>query len=211
KNQSGSGSNTSLAVSLPSAVGSGHAIVVAATTWGGSHPPISSVTDSKNNTYVKAVGVAEGQDNDVSVWYALNVTGGSNFTVTVPTASGAAITLAAHEYAGVASVNALDKTSAQTVTTGSTAASSGSATTTQPNEVIFGAFGYLDYLDTTATAGSGFTMRQQQTSNTNYETLYTEDKLVSTTGSYQTTLTFAQAVKWRAVMVTLSATPVADA
>jgi hypothetical protein len=77
------------------------------------------------------------------------------------------------EYGGLDTANPLDKTMAATGT--GTTANSGSATTTSANELIFGAGNSAGALS----AGPGFTYRGSNA----YGNL-TEDKLVSTTGSY---------------------------
>lgn len=201
---------TSNAVTFASSVTAGNLIVVAVSLWNpNSDAAVSSITDNKGNTYFLAVDDPVGQNGGtepLAIYYAYNVTGGSSFQVTVNTANSSYITVAINEYAGATTTDPLDKTAHDNaVGAASTNGNSGNtATTAQADELIFGAFNHLS-TDTTAAAGSGFTMREFNNDNTNSETLYTEDKSVTSTGTYNATLTFAGSVEWRAAVATFKA------
>jgi hypothetical protein len=205
-------SQTATSVTLGSAVTAGNLIVVAVSLWNtNSDAVVSSVTDNKGNTYQLAVDDPVGQNGGVeplAIYYAYNVAGGSSFQVTVNTAGAASfVTVAATEYAGIATINPLDKTAATNALGGaaSTAGDSGAtATTTTDYELVFGACNHLD-ADTTATAGTNFTMREFNNDNSNSETLYTEDRFVTTKGTYNATMTFAANRQWRCGVATFKA------
>ncbi len=140
---------------------------------------ISSVTDSNDNTYTRAVGPTTTTGLQQSIYYAKNIAGGSN-TVTVKfsqTASYPNVNVA--EYSGLDTANPLDVTAAASGS--GTSASSGSATTTSANELIVGA-GNPSGLFTAA--GSLFSNRL-----INIYGGISEDQIVNGAGSYAATAT----------------------
>jgi murein DD-endopeptidase MepM/ murein hydrolase activator NlpD/methionine-rich copper-binding protein CopC len=200
-------SGTTNAATFGSDVTTGNLVVVAIVFWNNlNNLSISSVVDNKGNSYQLAAcdpTTTNGAVEPMCVYYAENVTGGSSFTVTATTDNSALITIAIHEYSGMATSSVLDKT-AHTNAGGSanTSGNSGNtATTTQANELIFGAFTHLSG-NTTATAGTNFTIRQNTDDNTSTEAMYTEDRTVNATAAYNATITFAGSVDWRAIVAT---------
>ena len=172
-------SNTSVSVAYSNAQTAGNLNIVAVG-WGDTISAISSVTDSKGNTYTRAVGPTSNTGLQQAIYYAKNIASGSN-TVTVKFNQAAAYPdVRIVEYSGLDPTSPLDVTAAGTGN--GTSASSGSATTTSANELIFGAG------STTGTAftapGSGFTTRI-----VNIYGNLAEDKMVSSTGSNAATAT----------------------
>jgi hypothetical protein len=189
-------------VSFSQPVDSGSLIVVAVSIYSGGTANLSSVTDNNNNAYLKAASnpATPSGNHQVSIWYSQNVAGGSSFSVTATPQGSAYITLAIHEYTGIAVSGVLDQT--QNKTGSGQAATSGlTGTTLQSNELIFGAHLHQDAGVVAATAGSGFSLRQSLTDGT-YEPLVTEDRFVSATGSYEAPLAWAKAVPWNAALAT---------
>jgi hypothetical protein len=185
--------NSTVAVAYATAQTAGNLNVVAVG-WGDTTSSVSSVTDSRGNTYTRAVGptVNGGQQ---SIYYAKNIAAGAN-TVTVTFNQAASYPdVRILEYSGLDTTNPLDVT-AGGVGTG-TAASSGAATTTVANELIFGT-GTAGGNGFTG-AGSGFTSRVLNI----YGSL-AEDKIVTGTGSNSTTGTVASA-PWIMQMATFKA------
>ena len=145
--------SSSVAVTYPVAQTAGNLNIVAVG-WNDTTSTVSSISDSQGNTYTLAIGPTTGTGLRQSIYYAPNIKGGSN-TVTV-TFNQAAIWVDVRvlEYSGLSTTSPLDVT-AGAVGTG-TSASSGAATTTVANELIFAAG------MTTATfksAGTGFVSR----------------------------------------------------
>lgn len=104
---------------------------------------VSSLTDTKGNTYSSAAAVVTGTGSISSwrqeIWYAAGVTGGTSFSVTA-TFSGTFNTfksIACFEYSGAALTNPIDQST--TSAAGTVNATSSSITTTTPNQIIFGA------------------------------------------------------------------------
>jgi hypothetical protein len=197
---------TSYPATFTTAVTNGNLLVIAISSWNSSNTAaVTSVTDNKGNSYTKVVEnptPVTGAVEPLSIWYAKNVTGGSDLTVTVNLQAAASLTIAVHEYAGVDKVNPVDVSQHQTGT--GTTASSGTVSTAQATELLFGASNHLS--DTTsATAGTGYTLRQSQDDNSCCEALYTEDRIVNSTGSYSATFTYATSVNYRAGIVAFKA------
>ena len=183
-------SNSTIAVPFSVAEGSGHLNVVAIG-WGDTTASVSSVTDTLGNTYNLAVGPTTNTGMQQVIYYAKNIIGGSN-TVTVRFNVPAAYPdVRILEYAGADATNPLD---AKSGAAGSgTAANSGSAATTAANELIFGS-GTTG--NTFTAAGSGFTSRL-----INIYGSIAEDKIATTTGSYNATGTVTSSV-WIMQMAT---------
>jgi len=186
-------SGTSVAIAYPAAQTAGDLNVVAVM-WGDTTSSVSSVTDSKLNTYTLAVGPTKATGLTSAIYYAKNIAGGSN-TVTVkfsPSASYPNVNVL--EYSGLDPANPLDVSSAATGS--GTTANSGSATTTSASELIVGAGNPSGAFKS---AGSGFVSRMINT----YGGI-SEDKIVSSTGSYNATATLTSGT-WVMQMATFRA------
>ncbi len=151
--------------------------------WNDTSASVQSVKDSAGNTYSRAIGPTSGSNLRQSIYYAPNVVGGSN-TVTV-TFNQAAIypDIRVLEYRGVSKVDVTASASGN-----SAVASSGSATTTSANELIFSANMVYTWV---SAAGSGFTARVI----TPYGDV-AEDEIVSATGSYNATAALGSSGPW---------------
>jgi hypothetical protein len=146
--------------------------------WNDTTSTVGTVSDSVGNNYVLAIGPTSGTGLRQSIYYAAGIKAGSN-TVTVRFNQAAKyVDIRALEYSGLDTANPLD---VKAGASGSgTSASSGSATTTSANDMIFGAG--MTIARFTA-AGSGFNSRIITTPDADIA----EDKTVSTTGSYSAT------------------------
>jgi hypothetical protein len=175
-------------VTFPAAqtVGNLNIVVVG---WNDTTAVVQSVKDSAGNTYNLAVGPTLGTALQQSIYYAANIVGGNN-TVTVTFNHAATYPdVRILEYYGVTT---LDVTAGAT---GSSAtASSGAATTTSANELIFGA---NTVFTTNGAAGSGFTSRIITSDGD-----IAEDKIVNIAGSNSATATLTSAGPWVMQMVT---------
>jgi hypothetical protein len=158
--------------------------------WNDTTSTVTSVKDSAGNTYSLAIGPTSTTGLQQSIYYAANIVGGSN-TVTVTFNQAAAFPdVRILEYRGVTTLDA--KAGA---VGSSTAASSGSATTTSANELIFGA---NTVFTSNAAAGTGFTSRII----TSPDGDIAEDEVVTTAGSNSATATLSSAGPWVMQMVT---------
>jgi fibronectin type 3 domain-containing protein len=172
---------TSVAVAYPAAQTAGDLNVVVVG-WNDTTRQVASVTDTKGNVYVRAVGpTTQTGMATQSIYYAANVVAAAanGNTVTV-TFTGAAnypdIRIA--EYRGIAPVNPVDVTAAAQGS--STSSNSGPATTTNANDLLVGA-----NLVQTVTTGPGASFTTRVITNPDGDIL--EDRIVTTTGSYSAT------------------------
>jgi len=182
-------STATVSASYPAAQTLGDMNIVAVG-WNDTTATVQSVKDSAGNTYSLAIGPTSGSALRQSIYYAPGIVGGSN-TVTVTFNQPAAYPdVRILEYKGV---NALDVTAGASGS--STSASSGAATTTGTNELIFGA---NMVATTTKAAGTGFTSRII----TSPDSDLAEDKTVTAAGSNSATSTLTSAGPWVMQMVT---------
>lgn len=180
-------------------VTAGNAIIVAIS-WDTANAPVPSCSDNRGNTYGIAVTAEDTtMQQAAGICYALNVVGGTT-TVTANYSTTAGYRhIIVTEYSGVALSDALDGTagSAAVATTATDNVTSGSATTTMNNDLVFGAV--MDTQDQSGIlAGTGFAQRSF-TSATN-KFLAVQDLIKSTAGSVASTQTFANADRYAAVM-----------
>lgn len=145
-----------------------------------------TITDSAGNAYAAAgprTSWGTGNGWSSQTFYAKNIAAGANtvtatFSANISSTSSKFGIIYIHEYAGIDKTNPLDVAITATGTT--SAMSSGTITTTNANDLIFGGGGSKN---TVTAAGSGFTNRMNTYGNR------TEDRTVTTTGSYAATAT----------------------
>ncbi len=180
-------STASVSVTYPAAQTSGDMNVVVVG-WNDTTATVQSVKDSAGNTYKLALGPTEGTALQQSIYYAADIVSGGN-TVTVTFSAAAAFPdVRILEYRGVTAVDVTAGASGN-----SASASSGAATTTGANELIFGA---NTVATTTGAAGSGFTSRIITPDGD-----IAEDKVVTAAGSNSATATLTSAGPWVMQMV----------
>ena len=191
--------STSVPVALGVAQTAGNLNVVAVG-WNDTVSTVTSVTDTRGNTYVQAGSTVTGTAGRQAIYYAKNIAAGSN-TVTVAFNQAAPfVDMRILEYSG------LDQTSPLDVTAGAagagTAANSGTATTTSANELIFGA-GYT--VSTYSGPGAGFTARIITTPDADIA----EDQTVTSAGTYSATAPNrgSSSLAWIMQMATFKAKP----
>jgi glucose/arabinose dehydrogenase/PKD repeat protein len=170
-------------------------LIVAFAIW--NNGGTATVTDSNGNAYAAATArTTWGSGWSAQTFYAKNITGGAN---TVTATFGTSITsfgiVYIHEYSGLDATSPVDVTASATGTTA--AMSSGPATTTNASDLLFGAAAS----SATVTApGVGYTSRSLDFGN------LTEDRMVTTTGSYTATAT-QNSNAWVMQLVAFKAAP----
>ena len=139
-----------------------------------------TLTDSAHNTYVEAVAQTQTSDgSQVHLFYARNILGAANTVTATFSGTNGHPWLAVGEYKGLNTANPLDQTAHGQ---GSTSAPSVvTPTTTSANELVFAGLGLPVSYTGTQTAGSGFTLVQNDTGTS---PAATETMLVTATGSY---------------------------
>jgi outer membrane protein assembly factor BamB len=170
-----SGTKASRAFSKANAAGN---LIVAYVVW--DNPGTVTLSDTRGNTYTAATARQSWGNNwSAQVFYASGISAGSNtVTATFGTSIKSFGIVYLHEYSGLANVSPVDVSASAA---GSSASmSSGAVTTTQANDLLFGAGVSTNSV---TTAGTGFTARLTGFGN------LTEDRIVTTTGSYAGTAT----------------------
>ena len=155
---------------------------VVAVGWNDSTATVSTVRDTAGNVYTRAVGptILNGSLSQ-SIYYAKNIVAavaGANVVTVIFSTAAVTPDIRILEYRGADQSNPVDVTAANGGT--GISDSSGSATTTNPTDLIFGA-----NIVTTVTTGpgTGFTTRLL----TSPDGDIAEDRMVTTTGSYSAT------------------------
>ncbi len=184
----------SVPVTYPAAQTAGNLNVVAVG-WNDTTSSVTSVTDSRGNTYAQAGTTITGTGLRQAIYFAKNIGAGSN-TVTVGFSQAAAfVDVRIFEYSGADTSTPLDVTAGAAGT--SISPSSGAATTTAANELIFGA-GMTG--DGFAGAGTGFTSRIITPDGD-----IAEDQTVINTGSNSATAPLKRSSNWVMQMATFRA------
>jgi IPT/TIG domain len=147
--------------------------------WGDTVRAVSSVTDSKGNTYALAAGPTKTTGLTSAIYYAKNIASGSNAVTVAFNGTALYPNVNVLEYSGLDTTSPFDISAS--ATGAGTTANSGSAATTYANDLIVGAGNPSSVF---TSAGSGFSSR---TIN-NFGGI-SEDKIVSSTGNYNATAT----------------------
>ena len=156
---------------------------------------VSTLVDTKGNNYIR-IHTAQTWNTTFrsELWYAYNITGGPGaikITATLSGASSSFLQIYMSEYSGISNVSPLDLHAVGTGT--STTVTSGSGSTTAPNELIVGvAVGS----NGTITGGGTFTTRSNLNDN------IVEDKIGATAGSYSATFSSVTGNHWVAELAT---------
>ncbi len=197
--QAASGTETATATSLtgtfPAATTSGHLLVLSASVYTGGANRITSVTDSAGNIWTRIGSYyVSGNRSDGELWYSANAK--SVTTVTVHNASKTSVSLEALEFSGVATASPLDVSAGISKT--STAASSGTATSTAPNELAFGFVAGHGNSQTISVTSPGYTSQSQQTSTGSgtSTTVVTGYEVLAASGAQSFSGTFGTAMYW---------------
>jgi len=178
---------------VPQTAGNLNIVVVG---WNDNTSSLSSVSDSRGNSYVQAGTTIVGTGLRQAIYYAKNIAGGSN-TVTISFNQAAAyVDVRLLEYSGLDATNPLDVTAGAAGTSNSP--DSGAAETTSANELIFGAGTTKGSFNA---AGAGFTA----CIITNPDGDIGEHNLVSSTGSYSASATLSYSSAWVMQLVTFRA------
>src|ERR1700682_4828247 len=158
-----------------------------------------TVTDSVGNAYVDAVAQVQTMDgHQVHIFYAKNIVGGANTVKATFSATNNHPWLAIYEYRGLSTTNPLDQT-ASAQGSSATPNSGATATTVSANELLFAAIGLPSRYTGTVTAGSGYTMLQQ---DTNTSRAGNEAVAVTSTGAYAATFNVSPSTNRTAVLAT---------
>ncbi len=195
----GAGNSTATFSTQPTA---GNTVVVGLVCWASAGCQITSVADNFSNTYTQIGTTAHyvGTQADVALYCASGISSGSNFQVTANiTDTSGDSDLYIAEYSGL-TCN-VDQSATGSGTSGTTLQTSSTPTTTNANDLLVAVAGST--LGGVATAGSGYTLRQNDNGGT-AEYGGFEDQTVTATGSYSGSMTIASSTtNWGMAMAAL--------
>jgi IPT/TIG domain len=167
----------------------GNTVVVGLVCWASAGCQITSVADNFSNTYTQIGTTAHyvGTQADVALYCASGISSGSNFQVTATlTNTGGDSDLYIAEYSGL-TCN-VDQSAIGSGSTSTTSLQTSSVTTTNATDLLVAVAG--SSTGNAATAGSGYTLRQNDNGGT-AEYGGFEDQTVAATGSYSGSMTLA--------------------
>ena len=158
-----------------------------------------TISDLKGNSYSTAIGPASDGGNTYQsmIFYAANIAAGTNSVKVTETGGGGRLRILIHEFSGAATSSPLDQTSSSTGS--GTALDSGSKTTLQNNEMIFG-FGAVS-VASVFSAGTNFTTRVN-VNNGSSASVGSEDRVVTSAASYSAPMTINPTGTWVMLMAT---------
>lgn len=205
-NANGSTQNI-VATAFASANTAGNAIIVVVA-YDGAATNISGVTDTKGNTYTKAI--LSGGNTNVSIWYALNIGAQTSNVVTVGGAFNDGVVIA-QEFSGLATTGALDKTASATGSNGGTLTLGTTAATTTASQLVIGALEFDYFTGDTLSVGSGYS--NFVTAHSNFASGAMESKIIAATGTQTATVVASdtQFYSWSGAIATFSATSIGGA
>jgi concanavalin A-like lectin/glucanase superfamily protein len=152
---------------------------------------VQSVTDTKNNSYVRAAGPSvRPSGQSLSIYYAANVgtaAAGANIVRVAFTGPAQFPDIRIAEYAGIDPLNPVDAVAAAQGNSGTT--NSGALTTTRGNDLLIAANQVATW---TSSAGPGYTSRL--ITDPNGDIL--EDRVVTASGSYNATASLGAPGDW---------------
>ena len=190
------GTTTSATLVFPSANTAGNWVAVAIRA--GNTGQTLTVTDTRANTYRRAVQLNDTVDQTtVAIFYAENIAGGANTVTVSDSLTGGTLRFAIFEYAGVAAGNSLDGVAA--VQGSGTAPNSGTATSTTSGELVIGVISTAN--PTIFTAGNSFVVEEQVPASPNAK-LIVEDSILATTGPVAADGSLATSDVWSASIAT---------
>src|SRR5438876_991915 len=159
---------------------------------------VFTITDSRGNTYRKAVQfnvTLDAPNGDTSaIYYAENIGGGVK-TVTVANSISGTLRFAIDEYSGVATANSLDGTAGAQGS--GVSANSGNATTTNNGDLLFAAISIANPAG--VTAGSGYKVEDLVPGAPNTK-LIMEDQIQASAGTVSAVATLGTSDVWGATL-----------
>jgi len=188
---------TSLAAAFPAANTAGN-LIIAFVRMSTTSQTVT-LTDLLGNVYTDAVTQAQTADgHQVHIFYAKSIKAGANTVKASFSGSNNHPWLAIYEYRGLSVTAPLDQT-AHAQGNSSAPNSGPTPTTLNANELIFAGVALPSSYTGTVTAGSGYTMVEQ---DTNTSPADNETIATTSTGAFTGTFTLSSGTNWSAVTAT---------
>jgi hypothetical protein len=188
--------SSSVAVAYPLAQTAGNLNIVVVG-WNDTTSTLTSLMDSRGNTYAQAGTTITGPGIRQAIFYAKNIAAGSNTVTATFNQAAAYVDVRVLEYSGLDTTSPLDVAAGASGTNSSP--SSGAATTTSANELIFGAGTTGGSFSGPGTALASRIITQDRD--------IAEDRLVTSTGSYSASAALNYSATWVMQMATFKAKP----
>jgi hypothetical protein len=201
--QEGVSAATSTVTVPAGGVAAGELVVVAGAHWDGTIT-LSSVADSRGNTYSTPITKVSGADVSCGTAYCVITTAlqaADTITLTWSVDSFMDVISGFVSYSGIAAGVALDQHN-EGAGTGTTLAS-GNITTTQADELLLGIGALAD--NTTWTKTAAFTNKRVDATATDFLALLVEDLIVSSTGTYASGPTSSNSDLWASMILSFEA------
>ncbi len=199
---------TTLTVTVPSSgVARGDTVILFAGT-SGSNNRVSTVTDSRGNVYTvdarRSSTTSSVNTNIVSAPVTTALVGGDTIRITFNDSMSIRLALAT-EWRGLAAGTRLDRT-ATNQASGTSLSSGTTAATTQPSELVIGAFAGGVNATFTATGGAtAFATQLRSSLGSTYRTQWQEYRIVSAAGAYSATGTATRSSQYAGAVATYRA------
>ena len=188
----GTTTSSSLAFTANNTAGNWIAVVIRAGRVG----QVFTVTDTRGNTYRRAIQYNESIDaTTLGLFYAESIAGGANTISVSDSISGGTLRFAILEYSGVATANSLDVTATAQGT--SNAPGTGTVTTTASGDLVIGVLSTAE--PRTFTAGSGYVIQERVPVAPNTK-LVVEDRILATAGPVSANGTLNSSDTWGAAL-----------
>jgi hypothetical protein len=192
----GTTSSSSLAFTSSNTAGNWIAVMIR----GGKTGQVFTVSDSRANTYRRAVQFSETVDGTtLGIFYAENIAGGAN-TVTVSDTILGTLRFAILEYSGIALANSLETTTTNQGTGSSL--NSGNATTLSNGDLLLASMSSANAAN--FTAGSGYLTEESVPAEPNTK-LIVEDRIQSSAGTTSAGATLGSSDNWGAALAAFKA------
>ena len=192
----GTTSSSSLAFTSSNTAGNWIAVMIR----GGKTGQVFTVSDSRANTYHRAVQFNETVDGTtLGIFYAENIAGGAN-TVTVSDTILGTLRFAILEYSGIALANSLETTTTNQGTGSSL--NSGNATTLSNGDLLLASMSSANAAN--FTAGSGYLTEESVPAEPNTK-LIVEDRIQSSAGTTSAGATLGSSDNWGAALAAFKA------
>ena len=161
-----------------------------------------TISDNCGNTYTPAISQNYGNRTTYAIYYTKVTTTGACTVTATSSGSNLQWNMEIAEFSGLDPTSPLDTTGQAT---GSGTGPTVNLTTSNPNDLIVGVFGYGATGTYTMTAGVGFTEYGKETTGAGYSSQLAEYKIVSNSGSQTVDGTIGTSATWYIVAAAFKA------
>src|SRR5947209_17064281 len=160
-----------------------------------------SISDTGGNTYTRAVAQVQSADgHQIRLFYAKNIVGGANTVTASFSGANNHPWLSIYEISGLSTTSPLDQTASAQGSNSASVSTGPTAATQSNNEFVFVGSGFnTPSFNGTVTAGTGYTLAQQDTTNSRAAN---ESLLSSSPSSFTGKFTLSNSANWSALIAT---------